>query len=129
MLFRSADVEFVRQFGEGVPLIRIDPDQIRRVFINIVDNAIEAMDRQGRIVIDTQFDEANHLVRVVVADNGPGIPVAEREKLFLPYYSTKRRGSGLGLAIVRRIVAEHGGTIEAGDNAPAGTRFTIELPC
>ena len=66
---------------------------------------------------------------IEVADNGPGIPVAEREKLFLPYYSTKRRGSGLGLAIVRRIVAEHGGTIEAGDNAPVGTRFTIELPC
>ena len=53
----------------------------------------------------------------------------EREKLFLPYYSTKRRGSGLGLAIVRRIIAEHGGSIEAGDNLPHGTRFTIELPC
>ena len=67
--------------------------------------------------------------RVIVADDGPGIPPAEREKLFLPYYSTKRRGSGLGLAIVRRIIAEHGGSIEVGDNTPHGTRFTIELPC
>ena len=65
----------------------------------------------------------------IVADDGPGIPAAEREKLFLPYYSTKRRGSGLGLAIVRRIIAEHGGSIEVGDNTPRGTRFTIELPC
>ena len=64
-----------------------------------------------------------------VGDNGPGVPVAEREKLFMPYYSTKGRGSGLGLAIVRRIVAEHGGSIEVGDNTPRGSRFVIELPC
>ncbi len=62
-----------------------------------------------------------------MADDGPGIPAGEREKLFLPYYSTKRRGSGLGLAIVRRIIAEHGGSIDVGDNVPRGTRFTIEL--
>jgi len=68
-------------------------------------------------------------VTVVVADDGPGIPAGDRDKLFLPYYSTKKRGSGLGLAIVRRIVAEHGGSIDVGDNAPRGTRFTIELPC
>ena len=66
---------------------------------------------------------------MIVADDGPGIPPAEREKLFLPYYSTKGRGSGLGLAIVRRIIAEHGGSIEVADNVPRGTRFTIELPC
>jgi signal transduction histidine kinase len=69
------------------------------------------------------------VVRIVVADDGPGIPPGERDKLFLPYYSTKQRGSGLGLAIVRRIVAEHGGSIEVGDNLPRGTRFTMELPC
>ena len=109
--------------------VRLDPEQIRRVVINVVDNAIEAMDRQGLIVIETQYDEPNQLVRIVVADNGPGIPPGEREKLFLPYYSTKRRGSGLGLAIVRRIIAEHGGTIDASDNEPHGTRFTIELAC
>ena len=89
----------------------------------------QAMDRRGCILVETQLDATNGLVRVIVADDGPGIPPAEREKLFLPYYSTKRRGSGLGLAIVRRIIAEHGGTIEAGDNTPRGTRFTIELPC
>ncbi len=122
------DVSITTSFAPGVPLVRLDVEQIRRVIINLVDNAIEAMDRRGDIGIETAVDEGNRVVRIVVADNGPGIPVSEREKLFLPYYSTKRRGSGLGLAIVRRIVAEHGGSIEVGDNTPHGTRFTIELP-
>ena len=65
---------------------------------------------------------------MTVSDNGPGISAADRDKLFMPYYSTKRRGSGLGLAIVRRIIAEHGGNIEVTDNVPSGTVFTIELP-
>jgi two-component system nitrogen regulation sensor histidine kinase NtrY len=124
-----ADVHFERRFTADPPRVRLDPEQIRRVIINLVDNAVEAMDRKGHIVVETQRDRSNNVVRIVVADDGPGIPPAEREKLFLPYYSTKRRGSGLGLAIVRRIIAEHGGNIEAGDNLPRGTRFTVELPC
>jgi two-component system nitrogen regulation sensor histidine kinase NtrY len=123
------DVRIERRFAADVPLVALDPEQMRRVIINLVDNAIEAMERRGSIVVETQLDRANSLARIIVADDGPGIPPAEREKLFLPYYSTKRRGSGLGLAIVRRIVAEHGGSIDAADNTPRGTRFTIELPC
>jgi two-component system nitrogen regulation sensor histidine kinase NtrY len=124
-----SDVRIEQRYAAGVALVRLDPEQIRRVIINLVDNAIEAMERRGEIVLETQLDPSNGLVRVMVSDNGPGIPAAEREKLFLPYYSTKRRGSGLGLAIVRRIIAEHGGSIDVGDNTPRGTRFTIELPC
>jgi len=124
-----SDVQITHCFADDVPLVHLDPEQIRRVIINLVDNAVEAMDRRGTILVDTQRDQANHLVRVGVADDGPGIPPAERDKLFLPYYSTKRRGSGLGLAIVRRIIAEHGGSIDVGNNTPRGTRFTIELPC
>ena len=112
-----------------LPKVSVDSEQIRRVSINLIDNAIEAMDQQGAIDIETQHAPPSNLVRIVVADDGPGIPPAEREKLFLPYYSTKRRGSGLGLAIVRRIVAEHGGSIDVTDNVPRGTRFVIELPC
>jgi two-component system nitrogen regulation sensor histidine kinase NtrY len=123
------DVRIDQRYAAGAPLVRLDPEQVRRVIINLVDNAIEAMDRRGRIMVETQLDAANSLVRIMVSDDGPGIPPAEREKLFLPYYSTKRRGSGLGLAIVRRIIAEHGGSIDVGDNTPRGTRFTIELPC
>jgi len=124
-----SDVQIERQFAQGMPLVRLDIEQIRRVIINLVDNAVEAMERKGRILVETQLDRANGVARIIVADNGPGIPPAERDKLFLPYYSTKRRGSGLGLAIVRRIIAEHGGNIEVADNVPRGTRFTIELPC
>jgi two-component system nitrogen regulation sensor histidine kinase NtrY len=118
--------------------VRIDPEQIKRVIINLVDNAVEAIGGMeqdaagpsgGLITIQTRHDAANAVARVTIADNGPGISAADREKLFMPYYSTKRRGSGLGLAIVRRIVIEHGGSIEVGDNEPRGTKFTIELPC
>jgi two-component system nitrogen regulation sensor histidine kinase NtrY len=123
-----ASVEFEKHYDNGVSQVRVDPEQMKRVMINLIDNAIEAMGRQGRIVIETGRDVSNSLVRVVVADTGPGIPAAERDKLFLPYYSTKGRGSGLGLAIVRRIVAEHGGSIDVTDNVPTGTRFIIELP-
>ena len=95
--------------------MRVDPEQIRRVVVNLVDNAIEATQPERHASrIETQHDPSNNLARLVLADNGPGIPPADRDKLFMPYYSTKRRGSGLGLAIVRRIVAEHGGTHRGG---------------
>ena len=123
-----ASVEIQKHFDASVTQVRLDPEQMKRVIINLVDNAIEAMGRQGTIVIETGRDVSHSLVRIVVADTGPGIPAAERDKLFLPYYSTKGRGSGLGLAIVRRIVAEHGGSIDVTDNVPTGTRFIIELP-
>jgi two-component system, NtrC family, nitrogen regulation sensor histidine kinase NtrY len=150
-LFREIQIE--KQFVDGLPPVRVDVEQVRRVIINLVDNAVEALaNRQAhgdldpgravggssararpdggapRIVVATQHDPINAVARIVVSDNGPGIPAGDRDKLFMPYYSTKKRGSGLGLAIVRRIIAEHGGSIEVEDNAPAGTRFTIELP-
>jgi two-component system nitrogen regulation sensor histidine kinase NtrY len=106
--------------------------------INLVDNAVEALGGATAparpngdaplIVVETLLDAANGVVRLTVSDNGPGIPAEDRDKLFMPYYSTKRRGSGLGLAIVRRIIAEHGGSIEAANNTPTGTVFTVELP-
>jgi two-component system nitrogen regulation sensor histidine kinase NtrY len=122
------ECELRSHYAAVLPTVSVDPEQLRRVIINLVDNAIEAIGRRGIIDVETQHDPANSLVRIVIADDGPGIPPAERDKLFLPYYSTKQRGSGLGLAIVRRIVAEHGGTIEVTDNVPHGTRFTVELP-
>jgi len=123
-----AAVTFERHYDPSVAQVRVDPEQMKRVIINLLDNAIEAMGRNGAIVVETARDVPNSLIRVVVADTGPGIPAAEHDKLFLPYYSTKGRGSGLGLAIVRRIVAEHGGSIDVFDNQPTGTRFIIELP-
>jgi signal transduction histidine kinase len=136
-LFREIRIE--SRLEPGLPPVRVDVEQIRRVVINLVDNAVEALGgaaagprpdgQPPTIVIETRTDRVNGVARVIVADNGPGIPAADRDKLFMPYYSTKRRGSGLGLAIVRRIIAEHGGAIDVQDNEPHGTRFTIELPC
>lgn len=126
-LFR--DVRITTRLDPALPPVQVDPEQFRRVIINLVDNAIEAIERQGEVAIETGQDLTNKVARIIIADDGPGIPPHEREKLFLPYYSTKQRGSGLGLAIVRRIVAEHGGSVEVGPNLPRGTRFTIELPC
>ena len=132
------DIRLERRFTPGLPRVRVDVEQLRRVVINLVDNAVEALGGAEAgprpngdapsIVIETRHDRVNGVARILVADNGPGIPAADRDKLFMPYYSTKRRGSGLGLAIVRRIVAEHGGSIEVADNVPAGTVFTIDLP-
>ena len=135
-LFREIRIE--RRFAEQLPQVRVDVEQIRRVIINLVDNAVEALGgstagprpsgEAPTIVVETLYDRVNGVARVRVSDNGPGIPQGDRDKLFMPYYSTKRRGSGLGLAIVRRIIAEHGGSIEVEDTTPTGTTFTIELP-
>jgi signal transduction histidine kinase len=128
-LFREIRIE--RRFADRLPPVRVDVEQMRRVVINLVDNAVEALSGSGggRITVETHHDAGNAVARIVIADDGPGVPPADREKLFMPYYSTKRRGSGLGLAIVRRIIGEHGGSIEVGDNTPRGSRFVIELPC
>ncbi|HXV63704.1 MAG TPA: ATP-binding protein, partial [Vicinamibacteria bacterium] len=123
-----SELEIARRFEEGIPRVLVDPELIRRVFINIIDNAIEANSRKGRVEVSTHFDPDLQVARVEVADDGPGIPPADRDKLFMPYYSTKRRGSGLGLAIVKRIVAEHRGRVRIEENEPRGARFVIELP-
>ncbi len=104
----------------------VDGEQLRHVLVNLLDNAVEATPAPGRI--EVLAERSNGSLRIRVADTGPGIPPEAREKLFLPYYSTKGRGSGLGLAIVHRIITDHHGTIRVDDNAPRGTVFTIELP-
>ena len=125
----TGDVELRARLAESLPPVFVDPAKIHQVIRNLVNNALEAMGGHGHIDVETHHLAAEHRVRIVVADTGPGIPAADRDKLFLSHYSTKQRGSGVGLAIVRRIVDEHGGRIEVTDNTPHGTRFAIELPC
>ena len=105
---------------------RFDKEQLRGVLINLLDNAVEATPVPGSV--DVRAFGNNGSVVLQVRDSGPGIAAEAKEKLFLPYYSTKGRGSGLGLAIVHRVVTDHGGTIRVEDNHPTGTVFTIELP-
>jgi two-component system nitrogen regulation sensor histidine kinase NtrY len=125
----TGEVELRATFAPSLPSVFVDPAKIHQVIRNLVNNSLEAMGGQGHIDVETQHLAAENRVRIVVADDGPGIPPGARDKLFLSHYSTKQRGSGVGLAIVRRIVDEHGGRIVVTDNSPRGTRFAIELPC
>lgn len=127
---RLERVEIHRDFAPDMPLISADPEQIKRAVVNLIDNAAEALERslKREIWVRTAVDAERDLVEIVVADSGPGIPPEAKERLFLPYFSTKRRGTGLGLAIVNRIVAEHHGAIRVEENRPTGTKFVIELP-
>jgi len=122
-----AGVRIERSLAPDLPLVRLDSDQMKRVLINLVDNAIDATEKKGTVMISTEFDRSQGRVRLGVADDGPGIASEDRDRLFVPSFSTKRRGSGLGLAIVSRIVQEHQGTIRVEDNRPRGARFVVEL--
>jgi two-component system nitrogen regulation sensor histidine kinase NtrY len=121
-------VQIDRHLAQDLPSLRLDTDQMKRVLINLVDNAIEATDKKGRVVIATEFDRAQGRARLSVADDGPGIGPEAKDRLFVPYFSTKKRGSGLGLAIVSRIVQEHHGVVRVEDNQPRGARFVVDLP-
>jgi two-component system nitrogen regulation sensor histidine kinase NtrY len=121
-------IELERRLASDLPALRLDFDQMKRAIINLVDNAVEATDGRGRIQIATEYDRGAGRVRLVVTDDGPGIDPADRDQLFVPHFSTKKRGSGLGLAIVSRIVQEHLGTIRVEEHEPRGARFVIELP-
>ncbi|HUB78198.1 MAG TPA: ATP-binding protein [Bryobacteraceae bacterium] len=116
-------------FAPDLPAVNLDREQFQRVVVNLVDNAAEAMQDSlvKNLYVATQAGAAES-VELVVADSGAGVSPEDKEKLFLPYFSTKNRGTGLGLAIVSHIVAEHGGSIRVEDNKPTGARFTVEIP-
>jgi two-component system nitrogen regulation sensor histidine kinase NtrY len=117
------------ELDSTVPHLNLDSDQMRRALINLVDNAVAALgEDRGEIVISTRFLSSKAQVLVEIADTGPGFPPEDRDRAFLPYYSTKRSTGGLGLAIVNRIVVEHGGEIRIEDNQPRGARVVITLP-
>lgn len=116
-----------------VPKFEFDPDQIKRVLSNLLENSVQAFQEQGndfsgRVSIETQFDSGLGIVRLLFRDNGPGIPEDLRGNIFDPYFSTKKNGTGLGLAIVKKIIDDHSGFIRAFANEGGGTKFVIELP-
>ncbi len=115
--------------ARDLPPVCIDPEQFKRVIVNLIDNAAEAMQDSllKQLFIATQAGAAE-TVELVIADTGCGMSAEQKEKLFLPYFSTKGRGTGLGLAIVYHILSDHNAQVRVEDNSPAGTRFTIEIP-
>lgn len=117
--------------SEDLPRISFDVEQVRRVLINLLDNATRAVrdqDRQGIVTVSTRYLENDGLVAVTVSDNGPGIPRDLLDRIFDPYFSTREGGIGLGLAISQRIVEEHGGTITCSSGPSGGAVFTLRLP-
>ena len=129
ILFREAHKDVRFEFiPQDLPVISIDRDQMKRVMINLIKNSLAAIGGDGEIKIRTSYDAKMQMVRLEVSDNGTGIPDEDKQRLFEPYYSTRKSGTGLGLTIVNAIVADHYGYIRVRDNEPTGTTFLIELP-
>jgi two-component system nitrogen regulation sensor histidine kinase NtrY len=116
--------------AEGLPFIRADAELLCRVLVNLIDNAAEAMEGSAakELRLSTRLLPDGEAIEIAIADTGNGISPEDKDKLFLPHFSTKDRGTGLGLAIAARIIAEHSGAIRVEDNVPIGTRFVIQLP-
>ena len=128
---RLEGIGLLLRLANAPPAIMIDAEQFKRVFVNLIDNALEALtglSGQRSVTIATEYDAAREIITAEVSDTGEGIRREDFKRLFQPNFSTRGRGTGLGLAIVDRIVAEHGGLIRAEANQPRGAKFVIELP-
>lgn len=130
ILYQEAHRHVVFSFmpDTTVPIFNLDRDQIKRSMINMLENAVGAIEKEGHISLETHFNRDMQMVSVIIADDGCGIPSEDKPRLFEPYFSTKKSGTGLGLAIVATIIADHNGYIRVKDNHPKGTKFIIELP-
>ena len=127
---RQLEVRIGANLGSELPMAMVDAEQLKRVFVNLIENSIEAFgdDTDDKsITVSSRFDAARELIVVEFTDTGKGIDPADFPRLFQPYFSTKGRGTGLGLAIVNRIIADHRGKIRAA-NHQHGAKFVIELP-
>ena len=127
---RIQNIRIEKRLDSMLPPVMADPEALRRAIANLIDNAAEAMqDSLLRVLsLHTCSGETSGMAEIVIADTGPGLTDEMRERLFLPWFSTRQRGTGLGLSIVAKIVQDHGGSIRAENNSPAGARFIIELP-
>lgn len=122
------NIEFSFLADSKIPKFPLDPEQIKRVMINLLDNAVAAIESQGSITLRTEYDPLLEMARIQVSDTGVGIAPKDRDRLFEPYFSTKKGGTGLGLTIVSSIISDHHGHIRVKNNDPQGTIFTIEMP-
>ena len=129
-LYREAqpEISFEIHAGPDIPQLNLDREQMKRVMINLIDNAIGAMDGRGAIGVTLSYDAILKIVRLELTDTGAGISPEDKIRLFEPYFSTKKTGMGLGLSIVSTIVEDHNGFVRVKDNQPRGTKFVIELP-
>ena len=122
------NIDFLFLADPRIPNFPLDREQMKRVMINLLDNAVAAIETKGTVTLKTDFDPVLDMVRIQVEDTGIGIAPRDRDRLFEPYFSTKKGGTGLGLTIVSSIISDHHGHIRVKNNDPQGTIFTIELP-
>ncbi|MBC7420536.1 MAG: HAMP domain-containing protein [Bdellovibrio sp.] len=124
------NIQFNLELDPKLPEFKFDPDQMKRVFVNLIDNAVAAIQTevQPRITIRTQYQSQQQVLKISICDNGMGIPQRDRVRVFEPYFSTKEKGTGLGLPIVKSIIEDHSGVIRALENNPQGTQMYIEMP-
>jgi two-component system, NtrC family, nitrogen regulation sensor histidine kinase NtrY len=127
---RLESITIRTELAETLPAVKADRELLRRVVANLIDNAAESMEGSSmrRLRVATRAEAEGDAVEIIIADTGHGISPEDKERLFLPHFSTKERGTGLGLAIASRIIAEHNGTIRVEDNLPTGTTFVIRFP-
>ena len=127
---RLEGIRVRQQLAAGLPSVRADAELLKRVIVNLIDNAAESMEGSAmrELQLATRLNPDRETVEIIVADSGHGISPEDKDKLFLPHFSTKDRGTGLGLAIASRIVAEHHGALRVEDNSPVGARFILQLP-
>jgi two-component system nitrogen regulation sensor histidine kinase NtrY len=129
VLFQATQKQIRFEFAPAdLPVVNVDREQMKRVMINLIKNSLTAIEKEGTIKIQTNYDPKLQTVRLEVSDDGCGISDEDKSRLFEPYFSTKKAGTGLGLTIVNAIIADHNGYIRVRDNKPKGTTFLIELP-
>ncbi len=121
-----AGVKIIKQFNHDLPKLMIDPDRITQVILNILINAIQAMEHGGKLTVEAQQEK--DMFALHISDTGKGISPEEQANMFNPYFTTKKTGTGLGLAIVHKIVEDHGGTVQVRSRQETGTRISIVLP-
>ena len=122
------NVRVIYSNSAAIPVFSFDGEQIKRVMINLIDNAVTAVGDSGEVTVSMSYDNELDIAKIEIADNGEGISSEDKKRIFEPYFSTKSHGTGLGLAIVSQIIKDHRGFVEVYDNRPQGTRFVIELP-
>ncbi|MDX2481298.1 MAG: ATP-binding protein [Desulfuromusa sp.] len=129
-LYKEAhkNITFQRSLDPHLPNTIFDREQIKRVIINLLENAVAAIAKNGTIQLESVYNHELQIITLTIADSGCGIPAADKARLFEPYFSTKKTGTGLGLAIVSTIITDHNGYIRVRNNSPQGSLFIIELP-
>ncbi|OGO17283.1 MAG: hypothetical protein A2Z14_18680 [Chloroflexi bacterium RBG_16_48_8] len=124
------NIQIIKQFDRDLPMAVVDPSQMQQVFMNLIINAVEAMQHSGQLILKTYFNPFEEFIHIEVLDTGHGIPEENMEKLFDPFFTTKEagHGTGLGLAISYGIIKEHKGAISVESKVGQGTTFHIRLP-